>query len=198
MQAPQVYDASALAIVQVKIDHIKQQQTHAQQEIAAVEAQMLPLKRRLSGWQTQEWQLQDQLRELQFKESELKFHLSYKPKDLSKMRTDDLKYLPLEVIDQLVKLKYEVNKLTFYSRGDGCSYELTLTPQEYKRAVITRLTTESCRYCHSLFHLIDVCTKRKEQVCEVCKEVGHNKYHCTKQVRDLYPHKDHKKKYPKH
>lgn len=191
-------ESDALATVQVKINHIKQQQKHAQQQIAVIEAQMLPLKQQLSKWQTQEWQTQDQLRELQFQESELKFQLSYKPKDLPKMKTDDLKYLPLEVIDQLVKLKYDVDKLTFYRRGDGCSYEMTLTPQEYKRAVITRLTTESCRYCHSLFHLIDVCTKRKEQVCEVCEEVGHNKYHCTKQVRNLYSRKDHKKKYQKH
>jgi hypothetical protein len=127
-----------------------------------------------------DYQLDDKTKELWWQSQQI---------DLYQITTQQLASLPASMIDLIVQEKYRVEKLKFYSSlgTESGRPELKLSEKKYVESVIYRITKhESCRYCHSIFHMKDACPDLKKKKCAMCYEEGHDQFHCTKQVKDLY------------
>lgn len=130
-----------------KIRSLIEEQQSINSEIQALQEQLLILIQK-------EGEVDSRIKKLDFSDKERyrEIQIGNRNIDICQLSTNDLPQLPLRIIDQIVQSKYGVHKLKFYSSLDG-SQELYLLPEEYREAVIYRLTTtDSCRHCRSLFH----------------------------------------------
>jgi hypothetical protein len=203
LQESQQYSPHDLSHKQIIV--LRDQQDSSLQQLAQLQHTRKPIEEKIKCLQKQhdllarkEYALSTQIKDLEYrikdKEKEIWWQ-SYQI-DLLQLKTQDLARLPSRVIDLIVKEKYGVDKLTFYSSMGTESGRpvLKLTPQEYIESVIYRITKhESCTYCRSIIHIKDACPELKKKICSACHESGHDQYHCTKQVKDLYKKQPYKK-----
>ncbi|QKF94548.1 hypothetical protein QKU48_gp1090 [Fadolivirus algeromassiliense] len=97
---------------------------------------------------------------LQFEKQEYQREQAVKNKytDLINILSTDLSNLPLSILTRIIKHKYGVDQIKFYSTFN--SMELTLTSKDYRYAIIKKLHEDSCNKCNSLYHTTEKCTDK--------------------------------------
>lgn len=186
-----------LAEVEYNLAVLKQERQTLEHEEKMIEQVRQPLKealeklqRELAAVDAAKWSLEAKRTKNSQREEELEreklFQLHSIP--IEEITTRHLSKLPLRVIHLVVKKRYDVDELEFWYTRTEIPVRETLTPRQYREAVIFKLTTyDSCKYCHSIYHTQDKCPQLAQLVCVMCDEKGHDKYHCTKRVKDIYP-----------
>ncbi|QKF94549.1 zinc finger CCHC-type protein [Fadolivirus algeromassiliense] len=177
--------------VQQQLQQSRLSQEPIKTKIQVLKEQIEELQKQLSPMSSQEWSLVQTIHDLDYQIQDQQKEIWWEGAGLSisTIKTSQLKSLPAKVIDIIVKRKYDVDKLKFYSSigTESGRPEVHLSPKEYVESVIHRITKyESCTYCHSVYHMKDTCPELEKKKCVMCHESGHDQYHCTKQVKDLY------------
>jgi hypothetical protein len=192
-------------MLKTKLLELQKQQRNIQGQALEVQREKIPienyiksLEKQLALLNKQEYIFDKQLDEVEYQISNQHKEIWWQSNqfDLRQVTISHLPSLPTSVLDQIVKMKYNVDKLVFHSSmgTELGRHVLVLSQKEYEQAVINRITShESCRYCRSIFHMISVCPEIQKKVCTMCGENGHSKFHCTKQVKDLYRSKPHRR-----
>jgi hypothetical protein len=97
--------------------------------------------------------------------------------DIMLVINKDLAILEPEIIHQIVKIRYGLDRYPFYDRNGLIT---DMKEEDYIKFVIKQLQHTSCRYCKSVFHIINACPILATKQCKLCREFGHDALHCKK------------------
>lgn len=132
-------------------------------------------------------------REFELREKKMESQVDFPwPESKARVTTDTLRAVTLSLIHKIVKEKYSSvlapgqERLIFYTGGGEFGREMNLSNEEYKECAIQKIITDSCRYCHSLWHTKKDCPSLKTKKCTLCHESGHDFYHCSRSPKDVY------------
>jgi len=81
----------------------------------------------------------------------------------------------------------------YRSGGGDITYDLVLTPEEYRDRTYDVIKSGSCSYCLSIYHQRETgpiynlkrCPKLDRKFCIVCQQKGHTASECNVRLRDL-------------
>ncbi len=182
----------------------KQEKERLKVPISDVKQRIAVLSEELKQYQLRDYKLLHDIEDIEYQLAEVQYEQQAQQRAISGLKFDimlvtdlDLPTMPMTLIQLVVKKRYGVDRYVFYDNMSETPREFPLDDRKYRDAIIRQLSHYSCKFCHSVYHVIKDCPTLAKKKCTACGQQGHDMYHCKERLIDVYRRKYAKKSYPR-